>query len=60
MTGKAPRPCRYCSATVNDDLMAQHEKWHVVNDLHAASCKKAGQETPVHLTSKPCTCGLEP
>lgn len=59
MTSKAPRPCRFCSATVADDLMAGHEKWHKANDLHGASCQKAGQATSVHLTALPCTCGLE-
>lgn len=57
--GKPPRPCRFCLATVAADVMQSHEDWHRVNDLHAASCRKAEQETAVHLTSLPCNCGLE-
>lgn len=56
---KTPTPCRFCSATVNLDLMPAHLTWHVANDLHAATCQKAGQKTSVHLTSLPCNCGLE-
>lgn len=56
---KTPTPCRYCYATVAADLMASHEAWHVANDLHPHSCRKAGQQTLVHLTALPCNCGLE-
>lgn len=56
---KTPTPCRFCYATVAADLMAAHETWHAVNDLHAHTCRKADQQTPVHLTSLPCDCGLK-
>lgn len=59
MISKAPQPCQFCHATVDADLMPDHEKWHAVNDLHAATCRKAEQKTSVHLTALPCTCGLQ-